>query len=425
MESNAVLATLQPNYNILSPSRFYSSSASAAATFLPVFYPQRTRFSPPQYLKLDKQVLASASCRYVHEVKSPFENAAVLSDSYSSEASELADIEWDNLGFGLLPTDYMYMMKCSQGGNFSKGELQRFGNIELNPSAGVLNYGQGLFEGLKAYRKEDGNILLFRPEENALRMRQGAERMCMPAPTVDQFVEAVKETVLANKRWVPPPGKGSLYIRPLLMGSGAVLGLAPAPEYTFLIYVSPVGNYFKEGVAPINLIVEHELHRATPGGTGGVKTIGNYAAVLKAQSAAKAKGYSDVLYLDCVHKKYLEEVSSCNIFVVKGNVISTPAIKGTILPGITRKSIIDVARSQGFQVEERFVPVDELLDADEVFCTGTAVVVSPVGSITYKGKRVSYGVDGFGAVAQQLYSVLTRLQMGLIDDKMDWTVELS
>ncbi|MBA0832604.1 hypothetical protein Goarm_016987 [Gossypium armourianum] len=341
----------------------------------------------------------------------------------------------------------MYMMKCSQGGNFSKGELQRFGNIELNPSAGVLNYGQGLFEGLKAYRKEDSNILLFRPEENALRMRQGAERMCMPAPTVDQFVEAVKETVLANKRWVPPPGKGSLYIRPLLMGSGAVLGLAPAPEYTFLIYVSPVGNYFKEGVAPINLIVEHELHRATPGGTGGVKTIGNYAAVLKAQSAAKAKGYSDVLYLDCVHKKYLEEVSSCNIFVVKldigptflhsptlgnlvpfvqqGNVISTPAIKGTILPGITRKSIIDVARSQGIQVEERFVPVDELLDADEVFCTGTAVVVSPVGSITYKGKRVSYGVDGFGAVAQQLYSVLTRLQMGLIDDKMNWTVELS
>ncbi|MFQ6659123.1 hypothetical protein Gotur_028138 [Gossypium turneri] len=438
MQSNAVLATLQPNYNILSPSRFYSSSASAAATFLPVFYPQRTRFSAPQYLKLDKQVLASASGRYVHEVKSPFKNAAVLSDSYSylfraltkcvecsSEASELADIEWDNLGFGLLPTDYMYMMKCSQGGKFSKGELQRFGNIELNPSAGVLNYGQGLFEGLKAYRKEDGNILLFRPEENALRMRQGAERMCMPAPTVDQFVEAVKETVLANKRWVPPPGKGSLYIRPLLMGSGAVLGLAPAPEYSFLIYVSPVGNYFKEGVAPINLIVEHELHRATPGGTGGVKTIGNYAAVLKAQSAAKAKGYSDVLYLDCVHKKYLEEVSSCNIFVVKGNVISTPAIKGTILPGITRKSIIDVARSQGFQVEERFVPVDELLDADEVFCTGTAVVVSPVGSITYKGKRVSYGVDGFGAVAQQLYSVLTRLQMGLIDDKMNWTVELS
>ncbi|KAL4372621.1 hypothetical protein AHAS_Ahas05G0000100 [Arachis hypogaea] len=317
----------------------------------------------------------------------------------------------------------MYIMKCPHGGTFSKGELKRFGNIELNPSAGVLNYGQGLFEGLKAYRKEDGNILLFRPEENALRLQMGAERMCMPSPTVDQFVESIKDTVLANKRWVPPTGKGSLYIRPLLMGSGPVLGLAPAPEYTFLIYVSPVGNYFKEGLAPINLIIENELHRAIPGGTGSVKTIGNYAAVLKAQSVAKAKGYSDVLYLDCVHKKYLEEVSSCNIFVVKGNNISTPAIKGTILPGITRKSIIDVARSQGFQVEERLVSVDELLDADEVFCTGTAVVVSPVGSVTYLGNRVSYG-EGIGAVSQQLYSVLTRLQMGITEDVMNWTVEL-
>ncbi|KAF5747292.1 branched-chain-amino-acid aminotransferase 5 chloroplastic-like isoform X2 [Tripterygium wilfordii] len=348
-------------------------------------------------------------------------------------------------------------MKCPQGGNFSKGELQRFGNIELSPSAGVLNYGQGLFEGLKAYMKEGGNILLFRPEENALRIRMGAERMCMPAPTVEQFVEAVKATVMANKRWVPFPRKGSLYIRPLLMGSGAVLGVAPAPEYTFLIYVSPVGNYFKEGVAPINLVVEHELHRATPGGTGGyglvqdlgrqscagqygltqsgqnitsveewvvIDGIGAEVPVLKAQSAAKAKGYSDVLYLDSVHKKYLEEVSSCNIFIVKDNVITTPAIKGTILPGITRKSIIDVAQIEGFKVEERQVAVDELLDADEVFCTGTAVVVSPVGSITYMSRRLCYG-EGFGVVSQQLYHKLTRLQMGLIEDSMNWTLELS
>ncbi|KAL3583420.1 hypothetical protein D5086_014481 [Populus alba] len=413
MERSAVSGGLQPNY-LLYPSRTSSS--------LP-FSDHRTRlpnFSPPPSLslKLQKQV---SSC---FKAVSPFKRGAAFSDTHS-ETLELADIDWDDLGFAYVPTDYMYTMKCTKGGNFSKGELQRFGNIELNPSAGVLNYGQGLFEGLKAYRKEDGNLLLFRPEENAMRMIMGAERMCMPSPTIDQFVDAVKATVLANKRWVPPPGKGSLYIRPLLMGSGAVLGLAPAPEYTFLIYVSPVGNYFKEGVAPIHLIVENELHRATPGGTGGVKTIGNYAAVLKAQSAAKARGFSDVLYLDCVHKKYLEEVSSCNIFVVKGNSISTPAIKGTILPGITRKSIIDVARSQGFQVEERPVTVDELLDADEVFCTGTAVVVSPVGSITYKGKRVSYGEEGFGAVAQQLYSVLTKLQMGLIEDKMNWTVELS
>lgn len=412
MESAAVFSGLGSNY-LLGTSRGVSSH-------LPPFFNDK-RISFPASLQLQKQS-SFASFNDVQAASSARFDAAV--SGVYSEVSELADMDWDNLGFGFMPTDYMYVMKCSRGGNFSKGELQRFGNIEMNPSAGVLNYGQGLFEGLKAYKKEDGKILLFRPEENAQRMRMGAERMCMPSPTVEQFVEAVKVTVLANERWVPPPGKGSLYIRPLLMGTGAVLGLAPSPEYTFLIYVSPVGNYFKEGLAPINLVIEAEVHRAAPGGTGGVKTIGNYAAVLKAQSAAKAKGYSDVLYLDCVHKKYLEEVSSCNVFTVKGNVISTPSIKGTILPGITRKSIIDVARSQGFQVEERPVSVDELLDADEVFCTGTAVVVSPVGSITYLGKRVSYQNNGIGVVSQQLYSALTRLQMGLTEDVMNWTMEL-
>ncbi|CAI0430607.1 unnamed protein product [Linum tenue] len=379
MERTAVLGGL-PSNHLLPPSRtassllrFSSSSSPSSSSFAA----DRSlgAFNPPSlFLKLQKQL---PSLTAVHSV-SPFKRDAVASGTYSTGPADVASIDWDNLGFGYIATDYMYMMKCDQGGTFSNGELQRFANIELSPSAGVLNYGQGLFEGLKAYMKE-----------------------------------------------VPPPGKGSLYIRPLLMGSGAVLGLAPAPEYTFLIYVSPVGNYFKEGLAPINLIVEHELHRATPGGTGGVKTIGNYAAVLKAQSAAKAKGYSDVLYLDCVNKKYLEEVSSCNIFVVKGNTISTPAIKGTILPGITRKSIIDVARSQEFQVEERLVAVDELLDADEVFCTGTAVVVSPVGSITYKGETKKYGGGGVGAVSQKLYTVLTSLQMGLTEDKMNWTLELN
>ncbi|CAL9112218.1 unnamed protein product [Musa acuminata var. zebrina] len=342
------------------------------------------------------------------------------------ETVETINLDWDNLGFGLVPTDHMYISKCSQDGIFTKGELLRYGPIELSPSSGVLNYGQGLFEGLKAYKKEDGSILLFRPHENALRMRMGAERMCMPSPAVEQFVDAVKLTVLANKRWVvPPTGKGSLYIRPLLFGSGTVLGLAPAPEYTFLIFVSPVGNYFKEGLAPINLVVENEFHRAAPGGTGGVKTIGNYASVLKAQKRAKENGYSDVLYLDSVHKKYLEEVSSCNIFVVKNKIISTPEIKGTILPGITRKSIIDVARGQGYQVEERLVSVEELLDADEVFCTGTAVVVSPVGSITYLGRKVEYNNNGIGVVSQQVYSSLTSLQMGLTEDKMGWTMKLN
>ncbi|KAJ0253723.1 Branched-chain-amino-acid aminotransferase 3 [Hirschfeldia incana] len=416
--ATAISPSLSHNY-LLCPSRAFT-------TRLHYFSTTTRSLSPSSSVKLQHSS-SSSSVSSINVGTSFTRCDAVLSNSSSStDAAEVADIDWDNIGFGLKPTDYMYVMKCDLHGEFTNGELQRFGNIEVSPSAGVLNYGQGLFEGMKAYRKQDGkNILLFRPHENATRMRNGAERMCMPAPTVDQFVEAVKATVLANRRWVPPAGKGSLYIRPLLMGTGAVLGLAPAPEYTFLVYVSPVGNYFKEGVAPINLIVENEFHRATPGGTGGVKTIGNYAAVLKAQSIAKSKGYSDVLYLDCVYKRYLEEVSSCNIFIVKDNVISTPEIKGTILPGITRKSIIDVARTQGFKVEERNVTVDELLEADEVFCTGTAVVVSPVGSITHKGKRVSYGEGSFGPVSEKLYTVLTSLQMGLSEDNMNWTVNLS
>ncbi|KAM0859505.1 hypothetical protein ACQ4PT_047141 [Festuca glaucescens] len=312
----------------------------------------------------------------------------------SRETPEMVDLDWENLGFTLVDTDFMYMAKCGLDGNFSEGEMLPFGPIALSPSAGVLNYGQGLFEGLKAYRKTDGSILLFRPEENARRMITGADRMCMPAPTVEQFLDAVKQSVLANKRWVPPTGKGSLYIRPLLIGSGAILGVAPAPEFTFVIYVSPVGNYFKEGLAPIKLIIEDNCHRAAPGGTGGVKTIGNYASVLKAQRTAKEKGYSDVLYLDAVHSKYLEEASASNIFVVK--------------------------------VEERLVSVDELFVADEVFCTGTAVVVSPVGSITYQGKRVEYdGNHGVGVVSQQLYTSLTGIQMGLLEDRMGWTVQLN
>ncbi|XP_039779168.1 branched-chain-amino-acid aminotransferase 3, chloroplastic-like [Panicum virgatum] len=335
------------------------------------------------------------------------------------------EIDWDNLGFGLTPTDYMYVMRSSPEdlGAFPRGELCRYGNIELSPSSGVLNYAQGLFEGMKAYRRPGrAGYTLFRPEENARRMQFGAERMCMPAPSVDQFVSAVKETVLANRR-VPPQGKGGLYLRPLLMGSGPILGLAPAPEYTFLIYAAPVGNYFKEGLAPINLVVDDEFHRAMPGSTGGVKTIANYAPVLKAQMDAKSKGFTDVLYLDSVHKQYLEEVSSCNVFIVKGGVVATPATKGTILPGITRKSVIELARDRGYnyKVEERLVSIDDLIDADEVFCTGTAVVVAPVSTVTNKGRRHEFRT-GPDTMSQELYTTLTSIQMGLAEDNKGWTV---
>ncbi|KAM6555572.1 hypothetical protein CsatB_002591 [Cannabis sativa] len=339
------------------------------------------------------------------------------------DVDEYADVEWDKIGFGAIPTDYMYVMKCCKDHDFEHGQLNPYANIQISPAAGVLNYGQGVYEGTKAQRRSDGRVLLFRPDQNAIRMREGAHRLCMPAPSTNQFLHALKQTVLANKRWIPPPGKGSLYIRPMLIGSGPILGLAPSPEYTFLIYASPVRNYFKEGIAALNLYVEEEYDRASPGGAGGVKSITNYAPVLKAIIRAKNRGFSDVLYLDSVNKKYLEEVSSCNIFIVKGNVISTPPTAGTILPGITRKSIIEIARDHGYKVEERGVMVDELSEADEVFCTGTAVGVAPVGSITYKNQRMEFRV-GDESTCSRLYSTLVGIQTGIIEDKKGWTVEV-
>ncbi|KAM7514448.1 hypothetical protein LguiA_004031 [Lonicera macranthoides] len=367
----------------------------------------------PSISKLGVSYFASQAASSLQEVIEP----APCRDE------EYADIDWNNLGFGLMPADYMYTMKCIKDDIFEQGKLSQYGNIELSPCAGVLNYGQGLFEGIKAYRREDGRLSLFRPRDNAMRMQMGAERMCMPSPSIDQFVNAVKQTALSNRRWVPPPGKGALYVRPLLIGSGPILGLAPAPEYTFLIYASPVGNYFKEGSAPLKLYIDDEFHRATRGGAGGVKSITNYAPVLKPLTKARDRGFSDVLYLDSVNKRNLEEASSCNIFVVKGNTISTPAAIGTILEGITRKSIMEIARDLGYQVEERAVPVDELVEADEVFCTGTAVGVAPVGTITYKGKRIEYKMSS-RLVCRELYSTLVGIQSGVIEDKFGWVVDI-
>ncbi|CAN8294494.1 unnamed protein product [Cochlearia groenlandica] len=339
------------------------------------------------------------------------------------EEEEYADVDWNNLGFNLVRTDYMFTTTSCREGNFKQGCLSRQGNVELNPAAGILNYGQGLIEGMKAYRGEDGKILLFRPELNAMRMKKGAERMCMHSPSVHQFIEGVKQTVLANKRWVPPPGKGSLYLRPLLYGSGPSLGVSAAPEYTFLVFGSPVQNYFKEGTSALNLYVEEVVPRAYIGGTGGVKAISNYGPVLDVIRRAKARGFSDVLYLDAETKKNIEEVSAANIFLVKGNTIVTPATSGTILKGITRQSVIEIALDLGYNVEERRVPIEELKEAEEVFCTGTAAGVASVGSITFQNTRTEYKV-GDGLVTQQLQSILVGIQTGSIQDTKDWVMQI-
>ncbi|XWS40345.1 hypothetical protein CRYUN_Cryun18bG0133000 [Craigia yunnanensis] len=307
-------------------------------------------------------------------------SASVSFKSVNRDGDETnAKFNWDQLCFAPTPTDYMYIMKCSNKENFSQGQLARYENIEISPFAAVLNYGQGLIEGLKAYRTEDGRILLFRPDENAKRMQIGAQRLCLPFPSVEQFVDAIKQTALANKHWT------------------------------------------NHGAA--NLLIEEKVHRASPGGTGGIKSITNYSPVLEAVSQAKAKGFSDVLFLDVATGKYIEEVSSSNIFIVKGNVISTPAIHETILPGVTRKSIIELALDMGHQVEERNIPVEDLINADEVFCTGTSVIVTPVGSITYQETRAEYKT-GEETVSNKLQAMLTGIQMGLIEDKKRWTVAL-
>lgn len=340
------------------------------------------------------------------------------------EAEKYADVKWDDLGFALTPTDCMYIAKCSDadGQNFPQGTLTPFANIELSPCSTILQYGQGLFEGLKAYRTNDDRILLFRPEENALRMKMGAERMYMRSPSVEQFVDAVKQVTRANKSWVPPPGKGALYLRPMLFGSSTALGLRAATEYVFVVYASPVGSYHK-GETTLNLLVEDEFRRAMPNGTGNIKAVVNYSPTIKPLSQAKARGFSDVLFLDSAHGKYIEEVSACNIFMLKGNVLSTPATNGNILPGITRKSIIQLAKNHGYKVEERAIPVDDIFEADEVFCTGTGVVITPVSSITYQDKRFEYKT-GKDTVSQQLRAALTGIQTGSIVDKMGWTIEI-
>ncbi|CAN7029265.1 unnamed protein product, partial [Brassica rapa subsp. trilocularis] len=341
-----------------------------------------------------------------------------------SEANEkYANVNWEELGFSLIPTDYMYMSKCKQGESFSEGEIVPYGDIPISPCAGILNYGQGLFEGLKAYRTEDGRITLFRPDQNAFRMQTGADRLCMTSPSSDQFVQAVKKTVLANKKWVPPPGKGSLYIRPLLIGTGAVLGIASAPEYTFLIYASPVGNYHTAS-SGLNLIVDHTYRRAHTGGTGGVKSCTNYSPVVKPLFEAKSSGFSDILFLDAATGRNIEEVSTCNIFITKGNIVSTPPTSGTILPGITRKSISELASDIGYQVQERDVSVEELLEAEEVFCTGTAMVVKAVETVTFHDKKIKYRT-GEEALSTKLHLMLTNIQMGIVEDKKSWMVEIN
>jgi branched-chain amino acid aminotransferase len=357
----------------------------------------------------------------------------------------------------------MYVATWTEETGWQEGGLRPYGPLELLPSAQALNYGQAIFEGMKALRPEgggggggsggngsnasngssngssngassspssSGDIVLFRPDRNAARMAAGAERMAMPPVPSSLFVSAVEKTVRANASYVPPAGKGSFYLRPLLLGTGPILGLGPAPSFTFAVFGAAVGAYFKGGqLTPIHLLVEEQFHRSAPRGMGGTKAAGNYSPVLPSQLAAKRAGYSDVIYLDARHDRYLEEVSSCNVFCVKGKRISTPPLAGSILPGVTRASVIELARARGYEVVEEAVDVEDAMEADELFTTGTAVVVCSVGSLTYKGQKRRFvkeaaaetgGEEKPGPVALEIYEALTGLQTGKRPDEFGW-----
>jgi branched-chain amino acid aminotransferase len=334
------------------------------------------------------------------------------------------DIDWDSLTFSLTPTDTMYLTETKQGEAWMPGDLRPYGNMSISPAAGVLNYGQGLFEGMKAYRTTDGKVVFFRPEENARRMQRGADRLKMPPVPESVFVDAVEQVVAANLSWIPPVGKGALYVRPLLMGSGPVLGVAPAPSYTFLVYATPVGPYFKGGVTAIDLLISEEHHRAAPGGSGGVKAIGNYAPGMMPSKKAKAAGFSEVIYLDAETHSYIEEVGAANFFCLKDGKLYTPELTGTILPGITRDSIIKLARNNGMEVIETKVSAEFAMDADEAFCCGTAAVISPIGSITKNNNKAVFGNGEPGKVTTTLYNQLTGIQNGSIEDTFGWLHEI-
>ncbi len=335
------------------------------------------------------------------------------------------EIDWDNLTFSHTATRSMFITTTRQGEPWPEGEIVPFGDLRLSPAAGALNYGQGLFEGMKANRAEDGRTLLFRPEHNAQRAAAGCHRLSMEPVPDALFLDAVNRVVRDNLDYIPDPVKGSLYIRPLIFGSGAVLGVKAAPEFTFLVYVTPVGPYFKGGVTPIRLLVTREYHRAPLKGGGGVKAIGNYCPGMKAAREAQAAGYAEVIYLDAAEEQYVEEVGAANFFALFGDTLITPELTGSILPGVTRDAVLHLAADRfGLRTEQRRLTIDEVLEADEVFCTGTAAVISPIGWITHGDREVEYCGGKLGETTHKLYEALTAIQFGAAEDPYGWVVEV-
>lgn len=336
------------------------------------------------------------------------------------------NIDWSSLGFGYMKTDYRYVSNYKNG-EWDNGELTTDANVVLNESAGVLQYAQTCFEGLKAYRTADNRVVCFRPDLNAIRMAESAERLEMPVFPIERFVNAVKDVVKKNIEYVPPYGSGaSLYIRPYMFGTNPVMGVKPADEYQFRIFTSPVGPYFKGGAKPITLRVP-DYDRAAPLGTGHVKAGLNYAMSLHAIVEAHKQGYNENMYLDSATRTKVEETGGANIiFVTKDNKIVTPK-SHTILPSITRRSLMYVAQKYlGLVAEEREIKINELSDFKECALCGTAAVLSPVGKVVDHGKEITFpsGMEKMGEITQKLYDTLTGIQMGRINAPEGWIFEI-
>lgn len=336
-----------------------------------------------------------------------------------------------SLGFGKFFTDHMFIAEYSVGKGWHDARIVPYGPLSIDPASPVLHYGQEIFEGLKAYRRKDGGIQLFRPMENALRMNRSAERICMPPLDPEFQVKAMKMLIQLEEDWIPSSEGTSLYLRPMMIADGAELGVHPAKHFLYVIICSPSGAYYKNGMQPLRIHIEDYYVRAVKGGIGSAKTGGNYAASLKATFDAAEKGFDQVLWLDGRENKYVEEVGAMNMmFVIDGKIVTAP-LEGSILAGVTRKSILQLAQDKGYQTEERRISVQELFDAyergglTEAFGTGTAAVISPVGEMEYQGKSMVLNDHKIGNISQEMYDTLVGIQRGDLPDIYGWTVKLN
>ena len=336
----------------------------------------------------------------------------------------------EQLEFGKQFTDHMFIMDYTQGQGWHDPRIVPYQPLSLEPSAMIFHYGQSVFEGLKAYATPEDEIILFRPEKNFQRLNSSNSRLCIPDIDVDFALKALKTLISVDKDWIPQAEGTSLYIRPFIIATEPYLGVSPSDKYQFIIIMSPVGSYYKEGIHPVKIAVESAFTRAVNGGTGEAKTGGNYASSLKAQEVSEKMGYAQVLWLDGVEKKYIEEVGSMNVFFKINGEIITPALNGSILPGITRDSIIELLKHWGLPVSERRISMEEVHEAhklgqlEEAFGTGTAAVISPIGEFLWNGEKMIVQSGETGVLSRKLYDTLTGVQTGKVADELNWTTKV-